>query len=88
MSKRNVVIIGASFGGLELAKLLLPQVEEGKINLTLIEKSQSWTPRNAWKHLITMGNVLGSLSQSFENLRWKESINFLPDQVVCIPHQK
>ena len=78
-TKLNVVVIGADFGGLEFIKTL--EFDLDKINLYLIEKNQSWTPRNSLKHLLTGVKDLQVLSENMGNLKFKK-LTHLSDEAV------
>eukprot|EP01091_Cochliopodium_minus_P002565 TRINITY_DN12418_c0_g1_i1.p1 TRINITY_DN12418_c0_g1~~TRINITY_DN12418_c0_g1_i1.p1 ORF type:complete len:543 (+),score=153.33 TRINITY_DN12418_c0_g1_i1:63-1691(+) len=81
-TKKNIIVIGASFGGLEFLKRIENDLD--KINVTVIEKNQTWTPRNSWKHLVTGQKDFQVLSENYENIKWKNKITFLSDEVIKI----
>jgi NADH dehydrogenase len=84
MKKAHVVIVGGGFGGIYTARHLGPLIREGKVDVTLINKSNYFLFTPLLHEVATGGLSPTSVVEPIREIFRGESVHFLQDEVKTI----
>lgn len=84
MKKVHVVIVGGGFGGIYTARSLQPLIDEGKIDVTLINKTNYFLFTPLLHEVATGGLSPTSVVEPIREIFRKENVHFIQDEVKTI----
>jgi NADH dehydrogenase len=82
--KTHVVIVGGGFGGVYTAKYLKPLIEAGKIEVTLINKTNYFLFTPLLHEVATGGLSATSVVEPIREIFRKTKVHFIQDEVTSI----
>jgi NADH dehydrogenase len=88
MKKAHVVIVGGGFGGIYTARYLQPLIEAGKIDVTLINKTNYFQFTPLLHEVATGGLTPMSVVEPIREIFRKGKVHFIQDEVKSINIQE
>ncbi len=87
MKKAHVVIIGGGFGGIYTGRYLQPLIDEGKVDVTIINRTNYFLFTPLLHEVATGGLSAMSVVEPIREIFRHECIHFIQDEVKSINHE-
>ncbi len=88
MKKAHVVIVGGGFGGIYTARYLQPLIEAGKVDVTLINKTNYFLFTPLLHEVATGGLSPMSVVEPIREIFRRELVHFIQDEATSIDLEK